>query len=67
MQQAGDQRLIRQAFGERSLLDRLQILARQPNVQASVLAKRSLRVSGVARSFALAALGGLPFAALERA
>ena len=46
-------------------LNRLQVLARQPNVQPPVLAKRSIRVSAVTRSFALAARGGLPLAALH--
>ena len=38
VQQARDQRLIRQALRERPLLNRLQVLARQPDVQPSVLA-----------------------------
>ena len=62
VQQARDQRLIRQALRERSLLDRLQVLARQPDVQPPVLAERRLGVARVASSFALAAAGGLPLA-----
>ena len=37
VQQAGDQRLIRQTLCERPLLDRLQVLARQPDVQPAIL------------------------------
>src|SRR5215813_4467334 len=66
VQQARDQRLIRQPLGERPFLNRLQVLARQPDVQPPVLAERGLRVAGVARSLALAAAGGLPLAALEQ-
>jgi hypothetical protein len=47
VQQARDQRLVRQALRQGSLLDRLQVLARQPDVQPSVLAKRCLRVARV--------------------
>src|SRR5262245_36647178 len=65
VQQTRDQRLIRQPLCERSFLNRLQVLARQPDVQPTVLAKRGLGVSGVARSLALAAAGGLPLAALD--
>ena len=62
VQQAGDQGLIGQSLGERPLLDRLQILARQTNIESPVLAERRL---GVARSFALATTGGLPLALLD--
>ena len=55
VQQARDQRLIRQALRERPLLDRLQILARQPDVQPPVLAERGLRVTGVPGALAFAA------------
>src|ERR1700675_3345653 len=54
VQQARDERLIRQAFRQRPLLDRLQGLARQPDVQPSVLFERRSRIARVARSFALA-------------
>jgi hypothetical protein len=40
-QQARDQRLVWQAFGKCTFLDRLQVLARQPDVQPPVLAKRA--------------------------
>src|SRR3954469_16919376 len=65
VQQARDQRLIRQAFGERPLLNRLGVLARQADVQPSVLLERRLCVAGEARSFALAATGGLPLARFD--
>ena len=65
MQQARDQRLVRQALRERPLLDGLQVLAGQPDVQPPVLAERRLRVSSVANRRALAGPGGLPLAALE--
>jgi DinB family protein len=42
VQQARDQRLVRQPFRERALLDRLQVLARQPDVQPAILAERGL-------------------------
>jgi hypothetical protein len=48
VQQARDQRLIRQPLCERSLLNRLEVLARQPDVQPSVLSERGLGVSRVA-------------------
>src|SRR5688572_14799458 len=66
VQQAGDQRLIWQALGERALLNSLQILARQPDVQPPILAERGLRVARVPGALALAALRGLPFATLDR-
>src|SRR5262245_36922994 len=66
VQQAPDQRLVRQAFGERPFLDRLQVLARQPDVQPPVLAKRGLCVTGVPGALAFATLGRLPFATLNR-
>src|SRR5437867_9671773 len=65
VQQARDQRLLRQPLGERPLLNRLQVLARQPDVQPPVLAERGFGVAGVPSSLALAAAGGLPFAALD--
>src|SRR4051812_31492545 len=65
VQQARDQRLIRQAFRQRPLLDRLQVLARQANVQASVLLERRLCIAREARSFALTATGGLPLAPFD--
>jgi hypothetical protein len=65
MQQARDQRLVRQTLGECALLDRLQVLAREPNVQPSVLPERCLGVAGVASSLALAAGGGFPLTALD--
>src|SRR5882762_252389 len=65
VQQARDQRLIRQPLCERPLLNRLQVLARQPDVQPPVLAERGLGVAGVPSSLALAAAGGLPLAALD--
>src|SRR4029450_5030420 len=43
--------------------DRLQIFARQPDVQPAVLAERGLRIAGVPGRLALAAFGGLPPAA----
>ena len=66
VQQARDQRLIRQPFSQRTLLDRFQVLARQPDVQSAVFAKRGLGVAGVPGALALAALGGLPLAAVDR-
>src|SRR5687767_9209847 len=66
MQQAGDQRLVGQPPRECPLLDRLQVLAREPDVQPPVLAERRLGVAGVASSLALAAAGGLPLPALDR-
>src|SRR5205823_3012718 len=54
-----------QPLRKRPLLNRFQVLARQSNVQPPVLAERGLRVTGVPRVFALAALRGLPFAALD--
>src|SRR5262245_12043346 len=65
VQQTRDEGLVRQAFGESPLLNRLQVLARQPDVQTPVLPKRGLRVTGVASAFALATLGGCPLAALD--
>ena len=65
VEQTRDQRLIRQPLCERSLLNRLEILARQPDVQPTVLAERRLGVAGVPSSLALAAAGGLPLAALD--
>src|SRR5687767_5569917 len=47
MQQAGDQRLVGQPPRECPLLDRLQVLAREPDVQPPVLAERRLGVAGV--------------------
>jgi hypothetical protein len=44
VQQARDQRLVRQAFRQRPLLDRLQVLARQADVQPSILLERRLCV-----------------------
>ena len=61
VQQARDQRLMGQAFRERPLLDRLQVLSRQTNIQSAVLAKRGLGIASVASRLALAAGGGLPF------
>ena len=40
MQQTRDQDLIRQSLRERALLDRLQVLTREPDVQPPVLAER---------------------------
>ena len=65
VQQARNQRLIRQALGERSLLDRLQVLTREPDVQPPILAKGCLRVAGVPGALALATFGGLLFAAID--
>src|SRR4029079_13162923 len=65
VQQARDQGLIRQPLGERSLLDRLQVLARQRDVQPPILAECRLRVAGVPGALALATLSGLPFATLD--
>ena len=61
MQQACDQRLIRQTFRERPLLDRLQIFTREPDVQPAILAERRFCVASVASSFPLATADGLPF------
>ena len=44
VQQARDQRLIRQPLGERPLLNRLQVLARETNIQPTILAERGLGV-----------------------
>src|SRR5438477_568209 len=60
VQQARDQRLIRQALRERSLLNRLQVLARQTDVQPSVFLERRLGVAREASSVARTAAGGLP-------
>ena len=65
VQQAGDQRLIRQALGERPFWDCLQILTRQTDIQPAVLAERGLGIANVASSLAFAAAGGLPFTALD--
>src|SRR4029453_382094 len=46
------------AFSQRTLLDRFQVLARQPDVQSAVLAKRRLGVAGVPGALPLAAAGG---------
>jgi len=54
VQQTRDQRLIRQSFCERPLLNRLQVLARQTNIQSTILAKRDLGIASIARSLALA-------------
>src|SRR3954454_6713114 len=48
VQQARDQCLIRQPLDNRALLDRLQVFAREPNVQPLVLPERALRNAGVA-------------------
>src|SRR5262245_40436105 len=64
--QARDQRLIRQPLCEGSLLDRLQVLTRQPDVQPPVLAECGLGVAGVPSSLALAAASRLPLATLDR-
>ena len=66
VQQARDQRLVRQALGECALLDCLQVLARQTDVQPPVLSERSFGVTRVARSLALASAGGLPLASVDR-
>jgi hypothetical protein len=55
MQQARDQRLIRQALRERALLDCLQILVRQANVQPPVFLEGRLCVAREASPFALTA------------
>ena len=47
MQQARDQSLVRKALRERPLLDRLQVLAREPDVQPSILSERRLGVARV--------------------
>src|SRR5207253_5209481 len=66
VQQARDQRLVGQPFRERPLLDRLQVLARQANIQPAIFAKRGLGVASVARAFAFPPARGLPLTALER-
>src|SRR5678815_2520887 len=65
VQQARNQRLIRQALGERSLLDRLQVLTREPDVQPPILAECRLRIAGVPGALPLATLRRLPFATLD--
>src|ERR671919_389919 len=66
VQEARNQRLIGQAFRERSFLDGLQVLARESNVQPPILAERGLRVASVPRSLTLPTAGGLPLATLDR-
>src|SRR5712692_6158415 len=66
VEEASNQRLIRQAFRKCPLLDRLQVLARQADVQPSVLFERRLCVARETSSFALTATGGLPLASLDR-
>ena len=56
---------VRQAFRERPLLDRLQVFARQADVQATVFLERGLSETRIARSLALAGAGGLPLAPLD--
>src|SRR6266851_5374879 len=65
VQQARDQRLVGQPFRERPLLDRLQVLARQADVQPSVFLERRLCVTREPSSFALATAGGLPLAPVD--
>src|SRR5207247_5446113 len=66
VQQARDECLVGQSFRQRPLLDRLQVLARQSNIQPAIFAKRGLGVASVARVFALPPARGLPLTALER-
>src|SRR5271157_2380362 len=66
VQQAGDQGLIREALLERPLLDRLQVLARDADVEATVLAKRCLGIPAVAAPVPLHPLHRAPFTALDR-
>jgi hypothetical protein len=65
VQQARDQRLVGQPFRQRTVLNCLQVLARQADIQSAVLAKRGLGVASVAGSLALALGGGLPFTAIN--
>src|SRR5258706_13445790 len=62
VEEARDQRLVWQSLSQRPLLDRLQVLARQANVQPSVLLESRFCIAREARSFALTATGGLPLA-----
>jgi len=48
-----------------AVLDRLQVLAREADVQPAVLPDRSLPVASVASTLALTSTGGLPLAALD--
>ena len=65
VQQARDQRLVRQALRERALLDRFQVLAREPDVQPPVFAEGGLSVARVSSALARAARGGFPLTALD--
>src|SRR6185295_16964014 len=65
VQQTRDQGLVRQALRERPFLNRLEVLAREPNVQPTILAERGLRIAGVAGTLALTILGRLPLAACD--
>src|SRR5258706_8612366 len=65
VQQAGDQGLVRESLRQCPLLDRLQVLARQADVQPSVLLERRLCVAREPRSFTLTATGGLPLAPFD--
>src|SRR6266508_2827108 len=66
VQQTRDQGLVGQPFCERALLNRLEVLAREPDVQPPVFAESGLRVTHVASPLTLAAAGGLPLASLDR-
>lgn len=66
MQQAGDDGLIRKALFEGFLLDRLQIPAEDPDVDAAVLPQGFAGIAGVAAAVAPARFRGAPFAALTR-
>src|SRR5262245_55583635 len=64
VKQARDQGLVGESLGQRSPLDRLQVLARQADVQPSILAERGLCVTGVPGACSLTPVGRLPLAAL---
>src|SRR5439155_25250813 len=64
VQQAGDQGLVRESLRQCPLLDRLQVLARQSNIQPAILA--NVPLARVAGPFPLGTASGLPLTALDR-
>src|SRR5580765_2301919 len=65
VQEARDQRLVGEAFLERSLLDRLQILGRNPNVEAAIFLEGRLRSATVSAQASFGRARRPPLAAVN--
>ena len=65
VQEARDQRLVGEAFLERSFLDRLQILGRNPNVEAAIFLEGRLRSATVSAQASFGRARRPPLAAIN--